>query len=105
MKFKDFYDAQEYVDKTIINYMDNKGIFEPVLVLLRQRYKDSDKYEYIKLLVTTEDGKLIEEFDWNEGQSDVDVIAIIPIDDIEEFSHIENKEAWEDYKKHKENKI
>ena len=98
MKFKDFHEAQNYVCNTIIKYMDSKNIFESVLVLLRQRYADTDKYKYIKLLITTEDGELIEEFDWNEGQSDVDVIAIIPIDEIEEFSYIENEEAWKDYK-------
>lgn len=101
MKFKDFHEAEEYVNKTVHKYLDDRGIFEPLLVLIRQRHKDNEKYEYLKELVLIEDCSLVWEYDWNEGQSDVDVIAIIPIDEIEEFSYIENKEAWEDYKKHK----
>lgn len=101
MKFKDSHEAKEYVSKTVHKYLDDRGIFESLLVLIRQRYNDNEKYEYLKELLLIEDCRLVWEYDWNEGQSDVDVIAIIPIDEIEEFSYIENKEALEDYLKHK----
>lgn len=48
-----------------------------------------------------EDCRLIFEYDWNEGQKDVDVIAIIPVDEIEEFSYIVNEQALKDYKNRK----
>lgn len=78
-----------------------RSSLESVLVLIRQRYEDTDDYEYLKELMLVEDCRLVFEYDWNEGQKDVDVIAIIPVDEIEEFSYTVNEQALKDYKNRK----
>lgn len=101
MLFNTSIEAENYVVNTVKRYLDERHLLESVLVLIRQRYNDNDDYEYLKELMLVEDCRLIFEYDWNEGQKDVDVIAIIPIDEIDEFSYIVNEQALKDYKNRK----
>ncbi len=101
MLFNTSIEAENYVADTVKRYLDERHLLESVLVLIRQRYNDNDDYEYLKELMLVEDCRLVFEYDWNEGQKDVDVIAIIPVDEIEEFSYIVNEQALKDYKNRK----
>lgn len=101
MLFNTSIEAENYVYDTVKRYLEERSLLESVLVLIRQRYNDNDDYEYLKELMLVEDCRLVFEYDWNEGQKDVDVIAIIPIDEIDEFSYIVNEQALKDYKNRK----
>lgn len=101
MLFNTSIEAENYVADTVKRYLDERHLLESVLVLIRQRYNNKDDYEYLKELMLVEDCRLVFEYDWNEGQKDVDVIAIIPVDEIEEFSYTVNEQALKDYKNRK----
>ena len=97
MIFQTHKEAEKYVSETVNDFAHNI-YYSDLIVLIRMKYDCEERYTYTVVQYYLNDGHLVCEVDWNEGQTDVTVVAIMPVDEIKEFKYVYDREAYDEFR-------
>lgn len=96
MIFQTHKEAEEYVSKTVLDFAYSV-YYGDLLVLIRYRYEQEEKFNYTVVQYFLNGDHFECEVDWNEGQTDVTIVAIMPVDEITDFKYVQDQEAYQDF--------